>query len=81
MTERLRARYLKTLELTLASLGDVADAVGEHYRTLQARRRREIRVLPSAAHGLARYLRARARAFTQAADALEAAAKREERGR
>jgi hypothetical protein len=79
MSERLRARYLKALELALASLGDVASATGEHYRTFQARRRGEIRVVPVAARSLARYLRTRARAFMRAADALEAAAQREEK--
>lgn len=81
MGDRLRARYLKALELTRASLGDVADATSEHLRTLQARRRREIQVLPAAARKLARYLRRRARSFTTTAKALDAAADREERGR
>lgn len=78
MSKRLRAVYSEALDLARATWGDVAEALGAGYRTLQAYRSGERRVTPAAARRLAAYLRDRARAFNKAAQRLEAAARRED---
>lgn len=78
MGKRLRARYLKALELACATLGDVAEGVGLHYRSLQAHQRGERGVSADSARRLVAYLRERARAFSKAADELEAAVEEED---
>ena len=75
---QLRARFLKTLDVAVATLGDVAEGMGRHYRTIQNYRRGERRVTEDAALALVRYLRIRAAELNQAADELETAAQQEE---
>ncbi|CAN5242035.1 hypothetical protein BH18GEM1_BH18GEM1_08260 [soil metagenome] len=78
MARSLRTRYLKALELACATLGDIADGLGLHYRSLQAHKRGERGVSADTARRLAAYLNSRARAFNKAAEELEAAADKEE---
>lgn len=78
MGKRLTDRFLAALDAALATLADVAEGTGRHYRTLQSYQRGERRVTVEAARDLVRYLRRRATHLDRAADSLERAADREE---
>jgi hypothetical protein len=78
MKNRLRVPFAKALDLATASTVDVAKGIGRGYRTVMAYRRNDRRVTPDATRRLAVYLRERARAFSKAADELEAAADKED---
>lgn len=78
MEKSLRAPLRKTIELAMDTMEGVAAGMGRTPRLLRFYLRGERRVTPVAARALAAYLRERARAFNKAADALDAAADREE---
>jgi hypothetical protein len=78
MASSLRAQYLKALELACATLGDVAEGIGLHYRSLQSHKRGERGVSADTARRMAAYLRDRARAFNKAAEDLESAVDKED---
>jgi hypothetical protein len=78
MRNSLRSAFAKAARLATASLDDVAESIGRGASTLYAYLSGARRVTPGAARELAAYLRERARAFTKAADRLDAAADREE---
>ena len=78
MGRDLRSRFALALDLVLASLGEVATAVGRTPRLLAMYRRGERRVTPAVARALAAFLRERAAQLQQAAADLERAAEKEE---
>ncbi|MGH7564877.1 MAG: hypothetical protein ACREK5_10725 [Gemmatimonadota bacterium] len=80
MGKSLRAPLRKALELATDTMEGVAAGMGRTPRLLRFYLSGDRRVTPAAACALAAYLRQRARTFNEAADELDAAANREERG-
>jgi hypothetical protein len=78
MRGNLRSLFGRAARLSTGSLDDVAEGTGRGASTVYAYLSGARRVTPEAARALAAYLRKRARAFTKAADQLDAAADREE---
>lgn len=80
MGKSLRAPLRKALDLATDTNERIAAGMGRTPRLLRFYLSGDRRVTPAAVRALAVYLRKRARAFNEAADALEAAADLDERG-